>query len=133
VPGKPSLALLSFKNVPAVWFRVVSADPEDIVKKTTNMKQEDVLKYYLGLPVVKNWQLTLPSDVTARSTTRRSASRNFRLVIIFFFVLQIMILPKQAVLLPIRHSGQRRSAIFPSGRIRVVMIFIFLTGKPGCH
>ena len=62
VPEKPSLALLSFKNVPEVWFRIVKADPEETMKKTANMRQEEILKYYLGLPVAKDWQMTMPSD-----------------------------------------------------------------------
>lgn len=61
-PGKPSLGLLAFRNIPSAWFRIVIADPEEIPKRTSSMKREEILKYFLSLPVAKTWTMTLPSD-----------------------------------------------------------------------
>lgn len=61
-PGKKSLALLEFKNITTIYFRLVSADPEEFRKVTSDKNQEEILEYLFGQYFVKLWSQELPSD-----------------------------------------------------------------------
>ncbi len=59
--GKPSLALVSFKNVNKVYFRLIKINPE--TDRDLQEKQQDVrLEKYLGLKAEKSWEQALPDD-----------------------------------------------------------------------
>ncbi|MEI6898835.1 MAG: alpha-2-macroglobulin family protein, partial [Bacteroidota bacterium] len=60
IPAKPSLALLTHKNFKTVWFRLVKGDPEKYPDHVDGENNEDQLRRYLSLPVLKSWQETLP-------------------------------------------------------------------------
>ncbi|HTX88266.1 MAG TPA: alpha-2-macroglobulin family protein, partial [Bacteroidales bacterium] len=62
IPETPSLALLEFSNLPAVYFRLATTDPESDREKTASMSREDLVTYYSRLPYTKSWDLKLPSD-----------------------------------------------------------------------
>jgi hypothetical protein len=55
-------ALLDFRNVPELFFRLVSADPEEFRRQTDHLDREKVLKYLYGKYFVKAWSQKLPSD-----------------------------------------------------------------------
>lgn len=61
VPLKPSLALVKYKNISKLYFRLLKLDPEKDQK--LNMKsQDEIVAYYLGLQSVQSWNTPLPSD-----------------------------------------------------------------------
>jgi len=59
---KPSLALIRFKNVKELSFRIFQADPETFNEKSSRLKDEQLFTYINSLPVVTSWSATLPSD-----------------------------------------------------------------------
>ena len=62
VPLKPSLALIEFRNVKTLYFRLVKTDPEVNQEKTMNRSREELVSYYTGLAFQNNWSLDLPND-----------------------------------------------------------------------
>ena len=61
IPGKPSLALVEFKNVSKVYFRLIKSDPETDRDLKTKQQEERLAKY-LSMKVEKAWEQTLPDD-----------------------------------------------------------------------
>ncbi len=62
VPEKPSLGLIAFKNISAVYFRLIQADPETSQEKISGMTREEQISFYSHLPVFKSWSAGLPLD-----------------------------------------------------------------------
>jgi uncharacterized protein YfaS (alpha-2-macroglobulin family) len=61
IPGKPSLALVEFKNVSKVYFRLVKIDPETD-RELRGKQQEERFAKYLSLKAEKAWEQALPDD-----------------------------------------------------------------------
>ncbi len=61
IPGKPSLALVSYKNVGKVYFRLIKINPETD-RELQEKQQEFRLEKYLGLKAEKSWEQALPDD-----------------------------------------------------------------------
>ncbi len=61
VPGLPSRALLSWKNVTKLYFRVAKLD-ENLRDRYDYRSIEEVMKDYLKRPVVTSWEQTLTDD-----------------------------------------------------------------------
>lgn len=59
---KPSLALISFKNLEKADFRLVKMDPEVFSEKSGTMKREELFKYVRSISPAKQWSVTLPGD-----------------------------------------------------------------------
>jgi len=59
---KPSLALIRFKNVKELSFRLLQADPETFNEKSGRLKEEQRFKFFCSLPSVKSWRIILPAD-----------------------------------------------------------------------
>ncbi len=61
IPGKPSLALVNYKNATKIYFRLLKMD----VDKDQKLKEEQVevrIEKYLSLKVEKSWEQALPED-----------------------------------------------------------------------
>lgn len=66
IPGKPSLALVNFKNVNKVYFRLLKINPE--TDRDLQEKQQDFrIEKYLGMKAEKSWEQALPNDVDYRN------------------------------------------------------------------
>jgi hypothetical protein len=66
IPEKPSLALVSYKNISKVFFRLIKINPEtdrDLKEKEQSVR----LEKYLGLKAEKSWEQVLPDDGDFRS------------------------------------------------------------------
>ena len=61
VPGKPSLALVNFKNVTKIYLRLLKMNPETDRELKEN-EQNDRLEKYLSLKAEKFWEQALPDD-----------------------------------------------------------------------
>ena len=59
---KPSLALIQFKNVNALFLRLVKSDPEIYAEKSGTMRSAEFFSYLASLPVATSWSQSLPSD-----------------------------------------------------------------------
>lgn len=56
VPDEAALALLEYKNLDHVYFRLASIDFEEIEQlETKNRNQDDLMKAYLKLPIFSEW------------------------------------------------------------------------------
>ena len=62
VPDKASRALIAFRNIPAVYFRLIKSDPETVQEKISGMTLEEQISYYTNLPVSRSWSANLPLD-----------------------------------------------------------------------
>jgi uncharacterized protein YfaS (alpha-2-macroglobulin family) len=62
VPDKPFTALITYRNIPKVYFRMVKTTPDQDRDWRENGVNEDLYKSYLALPVEKNWTVDLPND-----------------------------------------------------------------------
>ena len=62
VPDQPSLALVSFRNMKQLHFRLVKADPEEYAEKTAKLDQAGYFRYLTSLPAMKSWSQNLPGD-----------------------------------------------------------------------
>lgn len=61
IPGKPSLALVTYKNISKVYFRLIKINPE--IDHDLQEKQQEVrLEKYLGMKAEKSWEQVLPDD-----------------------------------------------------------------------
>jgi hypothetical protein len=61
IPGKPSLALATYKNAPKIYFRLLKMDPE--TDRLLNEMQLDLrLEKYIGSKAEKTWEQVLPDD-----------------------------------------------------------------------
>ena len=66
IPGKPSLALVNYKNSPKLYFRLLKIDPE--TDRDLQEKQQEVrIEKYLSLKAEKTWEQVLPDDGDYRS------------------------------------------------------------------
>ena len=61
IPGKPSLALVGFKNVSKVYFRLLKIEPETD-RELKGKSQEERFAKYLSLKAEKTWEQALPDD-----------------------------------------------------------------------
>lgn len=59
---KPSLALLSFKNVKTLYFRLIKTDPDNYSEKSGDMKREEFFKHISAQTVTETWSLNMPND-----------------------------------------------------------------------
>jgi hypothetical protein len=57
VPEKPSLGLITFKNLKSLFFRVVRSDPDADHEKTMYHSREENINYYTSLAFQKNWSV----------------------------------------------------------------------------
>ena len=61
IPFKPSLALVNYKNVNKVYFRLIRINPE--TDRELQEQQQDVrFEKYLGIKTEKSWEQALPDD-----------------------------------------------------------------------
>jgi uncharacterized protein YfaS (alpha-2-macroglobulin family) len=61
IVGKPSLALVNYRNVPKVYFRLLKMDPETD-RKIREDDSNTHLEGYLKVKPEKSWELSLPDD-----------------------------------------------------------------------
>ena len=61
IPAKPALALVNYKNVSKVYFRLLKMDPETD-HNLQEMQSEIRLEKYLKTKVEKSWEQSLPDD-----------------------------------------------------------------------
>ncbi len=61
IPGKPSLALVEFKNVSKVYFRLLKIDPETD-RELKGKSQEERITKYISIKAEKIWEQALPDD-----------------------------------------------------------------------
>ncbi|MFZ4704614.1 MAG: alpha-2-macroglobulin family protein [Bacteroidales bacterium] len=62
VPDKPFTALLAYRNITKVFFRLVKSTPDQDRDWRDNNVSENLYKTYLTLPVEKSWSVDLPGD-----------------------------------------------------------------------
>ena len=62
-PEKYSLALVDYKNISKLYFRIVQLDYEQNRElKQTNQRKEDIVRKYLSFPYLQSWDLEIPDD-----------------------------------------------------------------------
>ncbi len=61
IPQQPSLALVEYKNVNKLFFRIVTIDPK-ADRNEDYGNQKNVLKEYLAQSALHHWSLEMPSD-----------------------------------------------------------------------
>ncbi len=66
-PEQSSLALLEFKNVKQLYFRILKVDPDVFSENTNGMSREQFLAWLKPLPLVMNWEITLPEETDYQS------------------------------------------------------------------
>ncbi len=59
---KPSLALVEFKNLQQLYFRLILADPGMFAEKTGTLDNQGFFKFLASLPAKKSWTLNFPND-----------------------------------------------------------------------
>ncbi len=62
LPDQPSLALVSYRNMKQLHFRLVKADPEEYGEKTAKLDQAGYFRYLTSMPAMKTWSQNLPGD-----------------------------------------------------------------------
>jgi len=62
IPSRPALISLGFKNVSALHFRMVKANPDQFPSALSGLKQAQILNYLARLEMVSDWSVSLPSD-----------------------------------------------------------------------
>jgi hypothetical protein len=60
--GKPSLAMVEYKNITSLYLRIVSVDPDRFAEKTGSSDAADMNRFLAGLTPVHAWSQSLPSD-----------------------------------------------------------------------
>ena len=60
IPDQPALASLSFKHIPALFFRMIKSDPEQYRAAISGLKNDDIFNYLNSLTPVSRWQITIP-------------------------------------------------------------------------
>jgi len=58
--GKPFPALLEFRNIRKVGFRLITIDPDRYAEKISGMNQEALHRFLATLPVQKSWSIDVP-------------------------------------------------------------------------
>jgi uncharacterized protein YfaS (alpha-2-macroglobulin family) len=61
-PDKPSLARLTYKNLKKAYARIVQPPKQEGAQDGPALYGEELLKYYLKFPAVKEWSFDLPDD-----------------------------------------------------------------------
>jgi hypothetical protein len=61
IPAQPSRALLAYRNVTKLYFRV-SKMSEELDQRDDYRDEEQIMKDFLKLPIVTTWEETLPDD-----------------------------------------------------------------------
>lgn len=61
-PDKPALALLNYKNVKKVHFRIIQPGNADKKSGEPNLYGDELITYYSKFPSLKDWTLDLPDD-----------------------------------------------------------------------
>src|SRR4051812_4965098 len=61
-PDKPSLGLLTYKNVKKVYVRIIQPSKSETKDSESSLYGDELLNYYQKLPSVKEWTLDLPDD-----------------------------------------------------------------------
>jgi hypothetical protein len=59
---KPSLALVEFKNIKQLCFRLIKTDPEAYAEKSGKLDPAGYYKYLASLPSARTWTQNFPSD-----------------------------------------------------------------------
>ncbi|MEI7500498.1 MAG: alpha-2-macroglobulin family protein, partial [Bacteroidota bacterium] len=59
---KPSLAMVEFKNINQLFFRMVKADPDSFNEKSGILDQSEFFKFLLSLPTIRSWSQNFPND-----------------------------------------------------------------------
>ncbi|MCW3086232.1 MAG: hypothetical protein JWP12_3598 [Bacteroidetes bacterium] len=62
VPGQPFRALLTYKNLKTVYVRVAKMDIDKYNKSIERFYGEELIKQYLKLPFIQEFQVTVPDD-----------------------------------------------------------------------
>jgi uncharacterized protein YfaS (alpha-2-macroglobulin family) len=62
IPEKPALVSVAFRNLDQLNFRVVRADYDQFRTTVSTLEKDELFQYLTGLPVVKQWIVTLPND-----------------------------------------------------------------------
>ena len=62
VPDKPSLALITYKNISNLYFKVVKANPDEYINKSRVLSNSDLAKLYLIEKSIKEWNIILPNE-----------------------------------------------------------------------
>lgn len=62
IPNSPSLALLTYKNLKTVYIRIAKLDKPIVVDFNGMDSEENLIKEYLKLPLIKEWDLLLIND-----------------------------------------------------------------------
>lgn len=61
-PDKSSLGLLTYKNLKKIYLKIVQPKKLETDQGEPTIYGEELIKYYLKFPVVKEWTLDLPDD-----------------------------------------------------------------------
>ncbi|MCK9204245.1 MAG: MG2 domain-containing protein, partial [Bacteroidales bacterium] len=69
----PFLALLGFKNLKELNFRLIKTEPETYAEKSASMERKDFFRYLAEQPATKTWSINLPemSDYQQHTTEIR--------------------------------------------------------------
>jgi hypothetical protein len=62
LPGQPMLGYLEHRNVSEVWFRIVKVDSETDRNLRQRNRNEELIRYYLNQPAVREWNVELPGS-----------------------------------------------------------------------
>ncbi len=60
LPGKPFPALLNFRNITKLYFRIVKVDPDEDLKLREKQRQQEIMAGYLKNEAVESWSIDLP-------------------------------------------------------------------------
>lgn len=61
-PDKPSLGLLTYKNLKKVYVRVIQPAKQEGEQDAPSLYGEELYKYYLKFPAIKEWTIDLPDE-----------------------------------------------------------------------
>ena len=61
-PDKPSLGLLTYKNLKKVYLRIIQPKKLETDQEEATLYGEELLKYYSKFPAILEWSLDLPDD-----------------------------------------------------------------------
>ncbi len=62
ISERPNLALLTFKNSPKAFFRIVKADHTTFIRKNQTTDRNSISDYLSSLEPVNSWNINLPDD-----------------------------------------------------------------------
>ena len=61
-PNKPFLSLISYKNVSDIYLRLIKISPEKDMVLRQKLNNQELIKEYLNIPVLRTWSEKLPDD-----------------------------------------------------------------------